>query len=198
MSEPLWTPEKTRAAQTTLGVFSGWLASRTGKSFADYEDLHRYSTAAPEDFWSALWDFFSVLGDKGNPPYLADAGKMPGARFFPQAHLNFAENLLRKNGAGPPWCSGARTRSSGACAGTRCTRKLLGPPMPCAKPACARETGWRPSCPTCRRLSSACLPRPRSARCGRPARPTSARKACGQCMAGSGCAHRGIDVIQPE
>jgi acetoacetyl-CoA synthetase len=100
MSEPLWTPEKTRAAQTTLGVFSGWLASRTGKSFTDYEDLHRYSTAAPADFWSTLWDFASVLGDKGNPPYLADAGKMPGARFFPQARLNFAENLLRKKGAG--------------------------------------------------------------------------------------------------
>jgi hypothetical protein len=50
MSEPLWTPEKTRAAQTTLGVFSGWLASRASKSFADYEDLHRYSTTAPAGF----------------------------------------------------------------------------------------------------------------------------------------------------
>jgi acetoacetyl-CoA synthetase len=39
------------------------------------------------------------LGDKGNPPYLADESKMPGARFFPQARLNFAENLLRKDGA---------------------------------------------------------------------------------------------------
>jgi hypothetical protein len=47
MSEPLWTPEKTRAAQTTLGAFSSWLSSRAGKSFASYDDLHRYSTAVP-------------------------------------------------------------------------------------------------------------------------------------------------------
>jgi len=100
MSNPLWRPEKTRAAQTTLGAFSGWMASRAGKSFADYDDLHRYSTQSAAEFWSALWDFTGVLGDKGDPPFLADAGKMPGARFFPGARLNFAENLLRKDGAG--------------------------------------------------------------------------------------------------
>jgi acetoacetyl-CoA synthetase len=99
MREPLWTPEKTRAAQTTLAAFSAWMSSRAGKSFADYDDLHRYSTDAPAEFWSALWEFASVLGDKGNPPFLVDEAKMPGGRFFPSARLNFAENLLRKDGA---------------------------------------------------------------------------------------------------
>src|SRR4029453_13865453 len=98
MSQPLWTPEKTRAAQTALGVFSGWLSSRTGKSFAGYDDLHRYSTDVPAEFWSALWDFASVLGDKGNPPYLMDESKMP------------------------------RTRSSDASAGASCARRLPAPP----------------------------------------------------------------------
>ena len=101
MSEPLWRPGKTRAAQTTLGAFSVWMASQAGKPFADYDELHRYSTQSPAEFWSGLWDFAGVLGDKGAPPYLIDADKMPGAQFFPGARLNFAENLLKhKDGGG--------------------------------------------------------------------------------------------------
>ena len=101
MSDPLWRPEKTRAAQTTLGAFSVWMASRAAKPFADYDELHRYSTEHPAEFWSALWDFAGVVGDKGAPPYLVDGDKMPGAQFFPGARLNFAENLLKhKDGAG--------------------------------------------------------------------------------------------------
>src|SRR6516225_11974910 len=98
MSDPLWRPEKARAAQTTLSKFSGWMASRTAKSFADYAELHRYSIEHLAEFWSALWDFTGVLGDKGPAPYLTDGDRMPGARFFPGARLNFAENLLRKDG----------------------------------------------------------------------------------------------------
>ncbi len=100
MSQPLWTPEKTRAAQTTLATFSGWMSSRTGKPFNDYGDLHRHSTQSPGEFWSAFWDFAKVVGDKGKAPHLVDADKMPGARFFPDARLNFAENLLCTNGTG--------------------------------------------------------------------------------------------------
>jgi acetoacetyl-CoA synthetase len=93
MTNPLWRPEKSRAAQTTLATFSTWMASRAGKSFDEYDDLHRYSIADPAEFWSSFWDFAKVIGDKGKPPYLVDADKMPGARFFPDARLNFAENL---------------------------------------------------------------------------------------------------------
>jgi acetoacetyl-CoA synthetase len=100
MSEPLWKPEKARADQTTLASFSTWMSSRTGKSLRDYDELHRYSVAEPGEFWSALWDFAGVVGEKGGPPFLVDESRMPGARFFPGARLNFAENLLRKDGAG--------------------------------------------------------------------------------------------------
>jgi acetoacetyl-CoA synthetase len=95
MTDPLWRPEKTRAAQTTLAAFSVWMASRASKSFADYEELHRYSVEHRAEFWSALWDYTAILGDKGRAPYLVDGDKMPGAQFFPDAQLNFAENLLR-------------------------------------------------------------------------------------------------------
>jgi acetoacetyl-CoA synthetase len=47
-------------------------------------------------FWPALWDFCGVVGDKGAPPYIVDYDKMSGAKFFPDARLNFAENLLAR------------------------------------------------------------------------------------------------------
>ena len=84
-----------------MSQFAEWLAARNVTSFADYADLHRYSVTAPAQFWSSLWDFSQVIGDKGEPPYLADADQMPGARFFPNAQLNFAENLLAAPGADP-------------------------------------------------------------------------------------------------
>jgi acetoacetyl-CoA synthetase len=101
MKEPLWTPSPSRLSQATLSQFTDWLATRTACSFTDYEDLHRYSVNAPAEFWSSLWDFCQVIGEKGEPPYLADAGQMSGARFFANAQLNFAENLLGGSGADP-------------------------------------------------------------------------------------------------
>jgi len=101
MKEPLWTPSPSRLSQATLSRFRQWLEARTGSSFADYADLHRYSVATPAEFWSNLWDFNQVIGEKGEPPYLVDAEQMPGARFFPNAQLNFAENLMGARGADP-------------------------------------------------------------------------------------------------
>ncbi len=101
MKEPLWTPSPSRLSQATLSQFAEWLAARTACSFTGYEDLHRYSVNAPAEFWSSLWDFSQVIGEKGEPPYLADADQMPGARFFANAQLNFAENLLGGSGADP-------------------------------------------------------------------------------------------------
>src|SRR5262245_56724001 len=98
MSNPLWTPGKSRSDQSTLTAFSTWLASRTGKSLRSFEDLHRFSITAVAQFWSGLWDFADVRGDKGQPPYVIDADRLPGARFFPAGCLNFAENMLRGRG----------------------------------------------------------------------------------------------------
>jgi acetoacetyl-CoA synthetase len=101
MIQPLWTPAKARVCQSTLCVFTQWMASAAGQSFANFDDLHRYSVDQSAEFWSRLWDFAHVIGEKGEPPYLVDAERMPDARFFPDAQLNFAENLLAKRGASP-------------------------------------------------------------------------------------------------
>ena len=92
-SEPLWTPEKTRTGQTTRGAFSGWMSSRAAKSFADYGD-------PPRTFDRRCGDIATVLGDNDNPPTHIHASKMPRPRFFPSAHLNFAENVRPCDGAG--------------------------------------------------------------------------------------------------
>ncbi len=51
----------------------------------------------PEAFWSLLWDFCGVRAETRGSRVLVDGGKMPGARFFPDARLNYAENLLVKS-----------------------------------------------------------------------------------------------------
>jgi acetoacetyl-CoA synthetase len=99
MTEPLWTPGKDRIAQSLLSAFSSLLSSCTGKPLDDFDKLHRCSIEEPAGFWSQLWDFTKISGEKGRPPFLVDGGTMPGARFFPTARLNFAENLLKASGS---------------------------------------------------------------------------------------------------
>jgi acetoacetyl-CoA synthetase len=80
-----------------MSAFADFVNERHGLSPGDYEALHAWSVAAPELFWDAIWDFTGVIGEKGTR-VLLDAEKMPGAKFFPDARLNVAENLLRGEG----------------------------------------------------------------------------------------------------
>jgi len=66
----------------------------------DTRSLHRWSVAEPEAFWSLVWERCGVRGERGER-VLADGERMPGARWFPEARLNFAENLLRRDDDGP-------------------------------------------------------------------------------------------------
>jgi acetoacetyl-CoA synthetase len=97
--QPLWTPSLEAQQETPLYRFIGWCTERHGRSFADYDAFHAWSIAAPADFWSAVWDFCGVKGDKG-VSFLSDGEDMLAARFFPDATLNFAENLLKQSGPG--------------------------------------------------------------------------------------------------
>jgi len=101
MSEaPLWQPSPERARATQLHAFRAELARRVGALLPDYRSLHRCSVDQSEAFWQAVWDFCGVVGEPGGR-VLVDGDRMPGARWFPDARLNFAENLLRRRGAAP-------------------------------------------------------------------------------------------------
>lgn len=97
---PLWTPSAERVAASNMTAFMAHLTARHGVRFADYAALHAWSVEHLEAFWDAVWDFCGVVGEKGGR-ILADADKMPGAAFFPDAKLNFAENLLAREGPAP-------------------------------------------------------------------------------------------------
>lgn len=100
---PLWTPTQDQIDAAPLTAFMKAAAAKTGTSFASYAELHRWSVEDREGFWSLVWDFCGIVGDKGasgGERVLADGDKMPGAAFFPDATLNFAENLLKKTGSG--------------------------------------------------------------------------------------------------
>ena len=99
-AQPLWIPSPERVAEANLTGYMGWLAQRTGRSFEDFHALHAWSVAEPEAFWRSVWDWCGVIGEGPLEPALLDRDQMPGARFFPEARLNFAENLLRRNDAG--------------------------------------------------------------------------------------------------
>ncbi len=97
---PLWKPSRQRIAAANLTAFMRSATRRWGAEFADYEALHRWSVTHPERFWTTLWDFAGVVAEKRGERVLIDANKMPGAKWFPDARLNFAENLLRSHDSG--------------------------------------------------------------------------------------------------
>jgi acetoacetyl-CoA synthetase len=100
MDKPLWQPDETRKPGTNLARFMCWASERFERQLATYRDLHAFSVADPGRFWAGIWDYCGVIGDKGRPPFLIDGDRMPGARFFPEATLNFAENVLARAGDG--------------------------------------------------------------------------------------------------
>ncbi len=85
---PLWTPDPARAAETGMARFM----KLAGQS--DYAGLHRWSVEHSEAFWRLLWQFAEVRGEPGRRA-LVNGDRMPGATWFPEGRLNFAENLLR-------------------------------------------------------------------------------------------------------
>src|SRR5206468_3140729 len=98
MSKPLWRPSQERIDASALSFFMRFAAERTGGTFPEYASLWRWSVEELEGFWDAVWDFCGVIAETKGGRVLADPEKMPGARFFPEARLNFAENLLQKRG----------------------------------------------------------------------------------------------------
>ena len=92
----LWQPSPERVEQANLARFTALVNQRWKAGARDHATLYDWSIKEPVKFWESMWDFAEVVGDKGAAPYLVDRNKMPGAKWFPGARLNFAENLLRR------------------------------------------------------------------------------------------------------
>jgi acetoacetyl-CoA synthetase len=94
MSDPIWSPGPVRRQTANIRRFIDMARSELDPGIDDYGDLHRYSIDHPAEFWLSLWEFCEIIGYRGDSA-VSDIDKMPGARWFPAARLNFAENLLR-------------------------------------------------------------------------------------------------------
>ncbi|RIL07824.1 MAG: acetoacetate--CoA ligase [Proteobacteria bacterium] len=99
-ARPLWTPSPERAAAAQLEAFRFEIEQRHAVRLPDYAALHRWSVERRPEFWAAVWEFCGVVGERGERIAI-DAHKMPGAHWFPDAKLSFAENLLRRRDGRP-------------------------------------------------------------------------------------------------
>ena len=97
--QPLWRPADAAIEAAAITRFAAEASARTGRPLVGYGDLHSWSVADRAAFWDLVWDFCDVVGDKGESR-LANGDRMPGAAFFPDARLNFTENLLRRSDDG--------------------------------------------------------------------------------------------------
>ena len=100
MSAPLWQPSPERVAQANLTAFTGHVASRWDVALGGYADLYDWSLREPDAFWRSAWEWCGVIGEAPGPA-LVPGVSMWEARWFPEARLNFAENLLRRRDATP-------------------------------------------------------------------------------------------------
>src|SRR5690606_23403999 len=94
---PLWSPTEEQVATSPMGALRRQCAESFQVPLPDHDAFHAWSVEHPDKFWSTLWDAAGVIGERGER-VLVDGERMLDARFFPDATLNFAENLLRRTG----------------------------------------------------------------------------------------------------
>jgi acetoacetyl-CoA synthetase len=97
VTEPLWTPSADAVAGSNMAAFMAHVNAEHGLTLSDFDSLWQWSVDQPAAFWSAIWDFCGLIGDKGDV-VVDDPDRLPGAKWFPNGSINFARNLLR-----PDW-----------------------------------------------------------------------------------------------
>ncbi len=97
----LWQPDSARIAAAQVTAFREQASHVAGRDLSDWDDLWQWSVDQRGVFWDLVWRFTGVVGERGDGPSVVDAEAMPGARWFPDARLNYAENLLRRDDDAP-------------------------------------------------------------------------------------------------
>ncbi|MEG1923510.1 MAG: acetoacetate--CoA ligase [Clostridia bacterium] len=101
MQELLWTPSQEYIESTNMYKFMTYANQEIEKSdknaikMVDYKSLYRWSVNKPEQFWDLLWKYFDIKVSKTYDKTVDDIKKFPGAEWFPNAKLNYAENMLK-------------------------------------------------------------------------------------------------------
>jgi acetoacetyl-CoA synthetase len=96
MNKPIWEPGTERIERANMNRFMRYVRESTGnEDIRRSAPLYDFSVRHPEKFWPLVWEFCGIRASGEFEPVLVDADRMPGARFFPNVKLNFAQNLLR-------------------------------------------------------------------------------------------------------
>ena len=93
----LWKPTQEKVKSTSLYNFIEYINSRYQLTINNFDKMHTWSVENRENFWDGIWDFYKIIGIKGDKPFLQPKNNLPGTRFFPNGKLNYAENMLKKN-----------------------------------------------------------------------------------------------------
>lgn len=95
MDNPLWTPSRERIENTNMYRFMQWVNDKYAQDFDSYAALYQWSIDQSADFWAAWWEYARIIASQPYDRVVDDIQKMPGAKWFAGARLNFAQNLLR-------------------------------------------------------------------------------------------------------
>src|SRR5512146_2379889 len=95
MRQPLWIPSEERRAASNIAHFMHYLNRTHGLSVSSYAELYQWSIDELDDFWAVMWEFAGIRASRQYDVVIEDLNRFPGAKWFPGARLNFAENLLR-------------------------------------------------------------------------------------------------------
>ena len=97
---PIWSPSEQAIESAQITQFARQVIRKYRLDFNTYADFYRWTVDHAEEFWAEVWDWCDVIASKKGTTVLVDGDKMPGAKWFPEARLNFAENLLRRGDQG--------------------------------------------------------------------------------------------------
>jgi len=96
----LWQPSERAIEEAQITQFARQIVRKRRLELNSYPEFYRWTVDHPEEFWSDVWDFCGVIASRRGASVLVDGDKMPGAHWFPEARLNFAENLMRRGDRG--------------------------------------------------------------------------------------------------
>ncbi|HEY6985738.1 MAG TPA: AMP-binding protein, partial [Rhodanobacteraceae bacterium] len=96
MNKPIWEPSTERIERANMSRFMRFVRETIGnEDIRRYAPLYDFSVRYPEKFWPLVWEFCGIRASGDHEPVLVNGDRMPGARWFPNVRLNFAQNLLR-------------------------------------------------------------------------------------------------------
>ena len=96
----IWSPSSERVKSSQMYSFVKYVNKIYNLNISNFDDLHVWSIRNKANFWETVWDFFNIIGTKGQKPYIDPLNSMPESKFFPQGQLNYAENMLSGNNEG--------------------------------------------------------------------------------------------------